>query len=53
MTNDQHSAALHLRYLAHRRRENRLNLIVGMSIVVFMATMSFVPVAIIIKDLWV
>jgi hypothetical protein len=53
MTNDQYSAALHLRYLAHRRRENRLNLIVGMSIVAFMFTMSLVPVMIIVKDLWV
>ena len=50
MTNDQYSAAMHLRYLAHRKREQRLNLIVGMSIVAFMASMSFVPVIIIIKD---
>jgi hypothetical protein len=48
MTNEQY-----LRYLTHRRREQRLNLVIGMSTVAFMFTMSLVPVMIIARDLWV
>ena len=48
MTNEQY-----LRYLASRKREQRLNLVIGMSTVAFMFTMSLVPVMIIAHDLWI